>query len=460
MNSQYSTLFSVALQHEYFQNRRCLDFEISPSADCLVHLRRMHIQWRSFENRYYAFIEENSRQEPVLNGASAKYFRNDYSKTVLRFYLKLKNPLLLNYTNIDPSYGRGKKFYFSNTANNADNGTCYLSAPVPPFANDKPYFPGNLAKDARTGTVYEALKKYTSKKKTDLTDPALWSAKGLQNPGSPIAEYKAGKAYQPGDLVKAASGDLFEAVRRHTGNSAKDLENRALWSARGQGQLQYATDNDLIFCCGSKCILPVPEPVKKADVAVLGYNFNAASPAYDLPARESGSQTFSSPVASVPVDLSGLPPGKYAIRINKETTYIYYDPAVEFSTLFGVIEIYNHLPGQDAYAFLTDEEQIKTADYQLLFPVRRVLWKYIRKDGRADAITDTGDTGYQFSLKGDEFISSVPMPFSESPLKTLRLDFNTHDFRLFPLPNPSVERLRKCVQDEYEYLCSEVNLNY
>lgn len=461
MNSRYNILFSIALQHEYFQNRKCTDFEIAPTADCLAHLKRMNIQWRYSDNHYYAFIEENNLHEPSLNVPPAKYYRKDHSKTVFRFYLKLKNPLFLNYTNLDPAFSNRKKFYFSNAAKNHDNGSLYLSAPVTPFANEKQYVPGNLVKDARTGKVYEALKKYTSKKKTELSDTALWVPKGLLNLSYQVTDYATGKSYSAGDLVKQANtGHLFEAVRKHTGTGDKDLDNPRLWSARGLGQLQYASDNDLITYSGSKFTFNLSEPVKKAEITVLGYNYDDAAPAFDVPVRESETKLFSSAVNEVPVSLALLQPGKYAIKVNKETTYVYYDPAVDITTASGVIEIFNHLPGNDEYAFLTDEEQIKSTAYQLLFPARRVLWKYIRKDGKAETITDTGDTGYAFNLKGDEFISSIPMPFSESPLKTLRLDFNTADFRLFPLPNPSIERLRKCAQDEYDYFCSEINLNY
>lgn len=461
MNSLHTLLFSISLQHEYFQNRQCTDFDLLPTADCLAHLKKMNIRWRCFENRFLAFIEENGRHEPVLNTATVKYFRKDWGKTVLRFYLKLKNPLFLNYTNLDPAYSRSKKFYFSNTAKNHGNGTLYLSAPVPPFAHDKTYVPGNLVKDTRTGRVYEALKKGTSKKKAELTDTGLWAPKGLLNQGYTIADYKAGKAYPAGDLVKAPSGDLFEAVRKHTGGGEKDLDDPSLWHPREQGQLQYATGEDLITWSSSRQFqFPLSEPVKKADISVLGYNYNASAPAYDVPARAVETSLFETPVTSIPVNLSGLPPGRYVLKVNKETIPVYYDPAVDFNTTLGVIDIYSHLPGTDEYAFLTGEEQIRSAAYQVLFPARRVLWKYIRKDGKADKITDTGDTGYAFTLKGDEFVSSIPMPLSESPLKTLRLDFNTADFRLFPLPNPPVERLRKCVQDEYEYLCSEISLNY
>jgi len=47
---------------------------------------------------------------------------------------------------------------------------------------------------------------------------------------------------------------------------------------------------------------------------------------------------------------------------------------------------------------------------------------------------------------------------SESVLKTLTLEFNTTDFKLSPLPNPSPERFSKCNQNDYDYLCSEIYL--
>jgi hypothetical protein len=125
-----------------------------------------------------------------------------------------------------------------------------------------------------------------------------------------------------------------------------------------------------------------------------------------------------------------------------------------------VIEIFSHLPGDDDYSLLTADEKLKNPRYQLHFPNRRVLWKYIRKDGKAESITDTGETGFAFNLSGNDFVSAFPIALSENVIKTLRLDFNTKDFRIFPLPNPQVKRLATHNQHDYDYFCSEVYLNY
>ena len=109
---------------------------------------------------------------------------------------------------------------------------------------------------------------------------------------------------------------------------------------------------------------------------------------------------------------------------------------------------------------LTDEEKLKNITYNIQFSNRRVLWKYIRKDGKAKSITDTGETGYVFKLNGEEFISGNPIPLSEGVLKTLKLEFNSKDFNIHPLPNPGTDHLGKFHQNDYDYLCSEAYLNY
>jgi hypothetical protein len=139
---------------------------------------------------------------------------------------------------------------------------------------------------------------------------------------------------------------------------------------------------------------------------------------------------------------------------------IYYDPAINSSQTFGIIDIALDLPGQADYALLDDEEKLKSPRFTIQFANRQVLWKYVRKDARAEAVTDTGDTGYTFELAGDAFVSTAPIPLSETVCKTLKLDFNTTDYRLFPLPNPRAGNLGIFRRDEFDYLCSAVYLNY
>ena len=57
----------------------------------------------------------------------------------------------------------------------------YLTSPVKDYAVGKTYVPGDFVKDPGSGNVFEAIKKHTSKKKTSLTDTLLWAPKGLSH---------------------------------------------------------------------------------------------------------------------------------------------------------------------------------------------------------------------------------------------------------------------------------------
>jgi hypothetical protein len=458
MNSSYSILFSIELLHEYFLNRKSQHLEIIPAEDCQALFRKLGIQWRMAGHRLIAFIRENDVHEPFINNPPHKDYRKVFGKSVFRFYLKIKNPEFSSYTNTD--YHSGEKYYFSNLAANKENGFLYLSTPVDAFASNREYVPGDLARDPQTGSVYEAIRKHSSKKKAELTDPDLWAPKGLSKLAN-VTDHAPGKTYLPGDLVrKPATDHLFEAIRKHSSVSKSQLNDPAFWIERGQGQLQYPATADLVEHSQGTYSFPLPEPVKKAEIDILGFNFQPDSPAYDLGLGLRESKSFDKPVSQVPVSLARLQPGKYQLKVNKETRMIYYDPHLGLGDRVGVIEIFNHLPASHDYALLTGEEKIKQVNYSLVFPARRVLWKYIRKDSKAQTITDTGATGYEFKLTGDDFVSVSPIPLSEGVLSTLKLEFNTADFKLSPLPNPPVYYFGKCVQDDFEYLCSVMYLNY
>ena len=461
MKSSYAKLFKVELLHEYFSNRQCPDFEIFPSEDTKVLLNRAKISWRNTGNKLITFIEQNEAGEPRFNTTSVKHYRNDFGNSVFRFYLRLRNPVFFNYTNIDFDFNSQKKFYFNNLSRNSGSGYLFLSVPLSPFVLQKQYTPGDIVKDTGNGKVYEALKRYTSKRKTELSDPLLWSPKGMSSINNNITDLTIGKSYNPGDLVKEPKTEnVFEAIKKFTANSQAELSDRSLWAQRGQGQMQYANGNDLIECSSGNYNFTVSNPVTKADISVFAFNYNPASPGYDVPIRDNEIKNFNQPGSIVPVNLSSVKQGKYLIKINGEAKEIYYDPAMNAGNVFGVIEIFNFLPANNEYSLLTEDEKIKEIDYQISFATRSVLWKYIRKDGKAQTVTDSGSTAYQFTLQGDGFVSSSPIPLSENALKTLALEFNTTDFKLSPLPNPSPERFGKCNQNDYDYLCSEIYLNY
>jgi len=206
MDLNYSTLFTIELLHEYFLNRKCKDVQIVQANDCADTARRMNIQFRQIDNRLLAFIRENNNHEPYLNSSDNKSYRKYYQKTIFRFYLKIDDPTFYNYSNLNLFYGLNRKFYFSNLAKNKQSGNLYLSVPVHEYNAGSNYVPGDLVKDAN-GNVFEAIKKISSAKKNKLTDASLWAPKGLLHLAKPIEDHTAGKTYAPGDLVKEPGTD-------------------------------------------------------------------------------------------------------------------------------------------------------------------------------------------------------------------------------------------------------------
>lgn len=461
MLATYDTLFSIQLMHEYFLNGKCEDIEVVPTEDCKAVSRKMDIQWRKIENQLIGLIKKNDVNEPFINIPPDKSFHKYFDRTVFRFYVKLKNPLFFNYTNIDFSYTSGKKFYFNNLANNRENGMLFLTTPIKEYVAGATYLPGNLVKDPANGSVYEAIVKTSSRKKNQLSDVSVWAPKGLLHLSKHLNDHSISKTYLPGDLaLKQGTDQVFEAVKKHISRNSAELDDTSIWSSRGNGQLQYVTDNDTIEYCSNHYIFKVSAPVTTAEISISGFNYNNASPAMDLPMSEKEVRTFKEPTKQISVNLSVLNAGRYEIKINNEIKTVYFDPSLNAGEILGVIEIFNHLDGTNDYALLDKDEKIKKVTYNIQFANRRVLWRYKPKDGKAESITDVGDTGYAFKLNGSTFVSTTPIPLSQSVLKTLKLDFNTKDFSLFPLPNPNIQHLAKCTQNDYDYLCSDVYLNY
>jgi hypothetical protein len=289
----------------------------------------------------------------------------------------------------------------------------------------------------------------------------LWVPKGSLKSSKLVKDHIIGKHYAPTDAVKrVGSEDLFVAVKQHTSKTEAELEDISLWKSFEPAKTQYCTGNDLVAYCNDKLVVTLPAPVTKADITINGFNYDVVKPAYNVPVIQMETRSFGKPVSEIKVNLSSLPPGKYQVNVNKEVRVVYFDPLLNAGNMLGVIEIFNHLPGANDYALLTDDEKLKNTKFRIQFANRKILWKYTRKDSKADSVTDTGDTAYKFNLQGDSFVSAIPIPLSEDVLKTLKLEFNTKDFRLFPLPNPKVNQLAVYKQDDYDYLCSEVHLNY
>ena len=397
----YEIFFSVTLQHEYFASGQTGDVQPVPSADCQRLFDQLKVQWRVIGNRLVTLVRVDGAGKPYVLPPGGSY-QSLYGGKVFRIYLQSKDGKLFNYSNFPADLTRNI-FYFSNLANNPIGSSLYLSSRLPDFATGKGYLPGDLAMKTAGNNVFESLTSYTSGAATDLANTALWAPKGtLQYPG-------------PSD----------------------------------QRELVYGP-----------YVFTLPAAVSVATVKVFGFNFNAAAPAFNVAVLPPLVLTFEQPTTDVPVALDILNPGSYLIQVNGSSKMVYYDPGWPQNGTFGVIELFNHLPQTDAYSILKPTDTVQGKPFLLQFPTRRVLWKYIRRDTTAQAISDTGGTGYSFALQSDSFVSSVPIPLSDTGQVQLKLDFNNGNTSLAPLANPSPARLVKFTQGGFDYFCSEMYLNY
>jgi hypothetical protein len=130
MNIQYNTLFSINLKHNYYANGLCPDFDIVPTAECQVNLRRFGLGAKQIGSVLVVYFEQSpASSKPRLT-------LNDWTR--FGFTLHLKQYAFYNYTVLPNST---LPFFFSNLNENgvekAPNTEGYLlSKTNTPTLND------------------------------------------------------------------------------------------------------------------------------------------------------------------------------------------------------------------------------------------------------------------------------------------------------------------------------------
>jgi hypothetical protein len=335
----------------------------------------------------------------------------------LCFYMKLKPGQFVNYTNIEWNPVSGQRFYFSNRTNNKRGTILNLSKPVAAYADTVTYAPGALAKDPLSNDIYEAAKGSSNADKHALT-PA-----------------------------------------------------NAFWNKLGD--IQYTTaEGDLLDVCGAQYFFSLTASSFSIEI----FGLNRTTGAFDVPMAPLQTQRFDDPVDGVPIDMTGLDKGRYAVTVNGVTKFVYCDAALKSNEICGVIEIFCDLDGANDYAFATEAAPvppatqpvftIKRCDYTIRFRNRRTVWKYIVKTANVTAIQDENlDAAkrYTFNKTGLEFVSDKPIPFTETPIKLFKPQFAAGPSDPSPLPNAAGDMLKKTklnLADNYEYYCAEIYLNF
>lgn len=312
----------------------------------------------------------------------------------LTFFLYLKNGLFFNYTNLPVSHPAGKLYYFTNRNNTSANGKNHLSLNI----------------QAYSGT----------------------------------------KTYQPGELAINGSGVVFKALRLKESSNAVSFPDAGYWEQVDNHR--YVSERDAVQWLPALSTYTLTTAAASAAIQVRGYN-NATGNYTTVVWTKT--ETFRAEVPSFPLDLSGLPPGKYELSVNGEKQLIYLNDELTGTRPFAVVDIFQEPSLPAANQLLDGDNHLLSPLYTLFFLNRSTLWKYVLQSGEAASITDTAGV-YHFSGPAGTLFSQAPIPLSDNALN-LTLTIGPLEYPRIACATP--ERLSVCTRDSVDYPCSEIFLN-
>ena len=410
MTTRYKILFMVDLQHDYYKNLQCNDFDIFPSEETRVLLTNRQMMFKVVGNKLIVLVKV------ITNGADEnKPFTGMNSADKFLFYLQINRPQFSIVTNIDVDKLRaGKRYYFTNRQQNDLDGGLNLTNKIVPVVGPANYVPGDFTADG-SNIVYECIK----------------STNETNNPPAP-----------------------------------------AFWQDRGNQQ--YVSGTDMIVSKTRIENYTVTTAAKQFAISVSGLNLTNNQYDLNIPIKEN-LFTSDQETKQLQVKLNELAPGRYKVKINTDEFDVFIDDAVVYNNVFGVIEIFSHLPNGPGFALLGADGKVKDKlnagvaewlRYKIRFANRLAYWKYNTPRHGVTAITDSG-LQYSFNptpaAPGDKdfFTSTKPIPLLETPwlFKVNVQSLSNDEDPLAPNPDPNVSAILSRTDTEKDYYCN-INLNY
>lgn len=332
------------------------------------------------------------------------------------FYMELMNPLFMTISGMDSQSLSGRRFYFANLHQNkvndgAGNDVLYLSKTIQPY------------------------------------QPAPF--------------------YNPGDFVKH-NDVVYECIKLSPGGNTPGA-NSVFWISREKSQ--YAASTDLVQFITKHSVFPLAPDAASAQINI--FKLNLANNLFDEQVMRQTIQ-FESAVKEVPVDLSILPEAKYRILINGKEFFVYSSNDAVYSNMFAVVELFNHLPNGNDFAFflgnpddgkLKDRLDVATGKnimltYTIRFANRLAFWKYVTPKKGVQSIDALPDHVFDANTNpADFFISKVPIALKEKPYE-FKLNLFRQVSREPPLaPNPDIHASGMLTKTGQGYYCN-IYLNY
>ena len=388
MTSTYSIFATISLLHDYYGDSRTPDFDIIPTQATASALKGAGMLTKQVNNQLILLVKVKD------SGALNLELPVDLK---LSFYLELRNPAFINFTNVN--YQPGNIFYFSNLPKTKLDSVLYLNNQIPLF---------NVA-----------------------------------------------DSYAIGDLVRDIAGDCFEVIKPVAAGTHPTADT-AFWRKRSNKQYVHSGDQLAL----SDGILKVETaPAKNFEITVA--KLNPITLAYNIPVGSKQYQSFTQDVSSIGVDLKDCNPGKFKVTVNGQEHYCYHDKTASYQRVFGVIEIFNLFGPANDFGFVDASNVPKSLDLELRFANRLALWKYITHSPAITGIEiPTVPNAFTAGVQPGVFISSAPMLINEQPLKTLQL-MKGATIVATKLPNPPPDRISTHKDgDGNQYYCAEMYLNY
>jgi hypothetical protein len=269
---------------------------------------------------------------------------------------------------------------------------------------------------------------------------------------SGIHAYNNANAYAVGSFAANVSNDVFEAIKRSDNINPHDVSDAAYWVPKGKNQ--YVNENDLIEFANSLYQFPISADT---NFTIKIFRLNIATGIYDQQVKDTEVQTFSAPQTSIQIKLHDLPAGKYRMQVNATSRDLYIDNTIRYNQVFGVIEIFNHLPATNAFSLFDVDGKSKQSTFTIAFANRSVIWKYRARTANVTAIKNGAEAFEVFTPK--EYVSPRPIPLTQQPNNSISLSSSILG-DIANIANPGNDRLNTIVKDGDEYYCAEKSLNY
>ena len=152
------------IQHDYYSDGRCSDFNVIPSAETAALLQKQQLLYKTMANNLTILIRVDANDKP--------YIHFDRSKK-LTFFMILREGFFYNFTNVDYKPSERRCYYFSNDNQNEINTAHYLSSKIAVYNAANDYTPGSLASSS-SNDIYESIKPNSAAEPHALTDLSFW----------------------------------------------------------------------------------------------------------------------------------------------------------------------------------------------------------------------------------------------------------------------------------------------